>query len=533
MITALINAKIYVDKNNFQQALLIENGIIKEVGTNEIILNFKADKVVDLNGKTVIPGLNDSHLHILLVGDSMTSCNLTTAKSIDDAIELGKKFLADNNGLTSLYGRGWNQDYFTEGEARMFNRHDLDKISTRIPIVYDRVCGHVMVGNTKALEILGVDENTTVDGGEILIGLDGKPNGIFTENASGLLQSVLPVKSDADIENDFLKAAHYALSVGVTSIQSNDILGSSDFINIFKIIHNIYDNNKTKLRYNSQFNFQDLKIFKKYIETEHKTGKYDGKFLTKGALKLFKDGSLGARTALMLNDYNDETGTKGVAALSDEQLQTLCDVATENEIRVVTHAIGDGAIESVINAYENTMEDGKNSLRHGIVHCQISNYEQLKRIAKLNIPVMYQPIFLDYDIQIVESRVGKELASTSYAFNTLNQLGAPISFGTDSPVENLNPFPNIYCAITRQRINGSPEGGFAPNEKMSVEDCIDAYTIGSAFNEFTETFKGRLKPGYVADLAVLDNDIFIIEHNNIKNIKVEKTMIDGEFVYER
>lgn len=533
MITALINAKIYVDKNNFQQAMLIENGIIKMVGTNEIVLNNKADRVIDLKGKTVIPGLNDSHLHILAVGESMTSCNLTTAKSIDEAIELGKKFLSENNNLTALYGRGWNQDYFTEGEARMFNRHDLDKISTEIPIVYDRVCGHVMVGNTKALKTLGIDENTTVDGGEILKGLDGKPNGIFTENASGLLLSILPVKSDIDIEKDFLKAADYALSVGITSVQSNDISGSTDFINMFKIIHNIYDNNKTKLRYNSQFNFQDLNNFNKYLETEHKTGIYDGKFLTKGALKLFKDGSLGARTALMLNDYNDEPGTKGVAALSDEQLQALCDAAAENGIRVVTHAIGDGAVESVINSYENTMENGHNPLRHGIVHCQISNSEQLKKIAKLNIFVMYQPIFLDYDIQIVESRVGKNLASTSYAFNTLYQLGAPISFGTDSPVENSNPFPNIYCAVTRQRINGSPEGGFAPNEKMSVEDCIDVYTIGSAFNEFTESFKGRLKPGYVADLAVLDNDIFTVEHNKIKNIKVEKTMIDGEFVYER
>lgn len=533
MRTILKNAKIYVEKNNFQEAMLIEDGIIKEVGTNQKILKNSTDKVIDLQGKTVIPGLQDSHLHLTMLGASMASCNLTSAKSIDEAVELGKKFLAENNGLAALHGRGWNQDYFTEGEVRMFNRHDLDKISTEIAVVFERVCGHVIVGNTKALEILGVDENTTVDGGEILIGLDGKPNGIFTENACSLLQSVLPAKSDSDIEKEFLKAANYAISVGITSVQSCDIMGSTDFKNIFKIIHNIYDNKKTKLRYNPQFNFQNINVFKEYLETEHKTVNYDGKFLTKGALKLFKDGSLGARTALMLNDYNDEPGTKGVAALSDEQLQDLCDLATENGIRVVTHAIGDGAVESVINAYENTMKIGKNLLRHGIVHCQISSLEQLKRIAKLNIPVMYQPIFLDYDIQIVESRVGKELASTSYAFNTANQLGSTISFGTDSPVEDCNPFPNIYCAVTRQRINGTPEGGFTPGEKMSVEDAIDAYTIGSSFNEFKEDFKGRLKPGYTADLAVLDIDIFTVDQNKIKDIKVEKTMIDGEFVYEK
>jgi predicted amidohydrolase YtcJ len=179
------------------------------------------------------------------------------------------------------------------------------------------------------------------------------------------------------------------------------------------------------------------------------------------------------------------------------------------------------------------MKSRHNPLRHGIVHCQITSLQQLERIADLNIYVMYQPIFLDYDNTIVESRVGEKLASTSYAFNTLNNLRAPISFGTDSPVEDCNPFPNIYCAVTRQGLNGNPSGGFNPNEKMKIEDVVDAYTIGSAYNEFKEDFKGRLKPGYVADLIVLDKDIFTIENNQIKDIKVELTMVNGEFVYKR
>lgn len=528
----LKNAKIYVEKNNFQEAMLIENGIIKKVGTNNCILENEAENIIDLQGKTVIPGLNDSHLHLALSGEAMTSCDLTSAKSINEAIESGRKFLQSNKDITAIFGRGWNQDYFISGEARMFNRHDLDRVSTDIPVIYERVCGHVSVGNTKALNILGIDETTHVDGGEILKGTDGKPNGIFTENAMGLLQSVLPVKSDDDMEKEFLKAADYAVSVGITSVQSCDSIGKG-YKKTFDIIQKIYDNNKTKLKYSSQFNFQNINDFKNYLKTEHGTESHYEKYLKNGALKLFKDGSLGARTALMLKEYNDEPGTMGVSVLSDEDLRSFCSLAAENGIRIVTHAIGDGAIESVINAYESTMKDGRNPLRHGIVHCQISRPEQLKRIAELGIPVMYQPIFLDYDIQIVESRVGKELASTSYAFNTLKELDTPISFGTDSPVEDMNPFPNIYCAVTRQRINGTPAGGFVPSEKMSVEDAIDAYTMGSAFNEFKENEKGRLKPGYAADLAVLDNDIFTIDSGAIKGIKVEKTMIDGEFIYEK
>lgn len=533
--TVLINGKVYVEKNNFKEAIFIEDGIIKEVGTNEDILKNETDKIIDLQGKTVLPGFNDSHLHLLGVGSAMSSLNLSEAKSIDEIIELGRKFIKENKGIKALFGRGWNQDNFTTGEKRLLNRHDLDKISTEIPIVLERVCVHVSVGNTKAIEIAGVDENTTVDGGTIELGEDGKPNGIFNENAIPLIQQAIPAKNSHDIEKEILKAGEYAISVGLTSVQSCDIM-NSEYKTIFSIIHNIYDNKKMKLRYSHQYNFQNINHFKDYLETEFITGEYDGKFLSKGALKLFKDGSLGARTALMLKDYEDAPGVKGVAALSDEQLQDLVDLATAHGIQVVVHAIGDGAIESVIKAYEKTIKSGKNdnnSLRHGIVHCQITNKGQLDRIAKLNIAVMFQPIFLDYDTKIVESRVGKDLATTSYAFNTLFKSGTPVSFGTDAPVEDCNPFPNIYCAVTRQRIDGNPKGGFCPEEKMDVQDAIDAYTIGSAYNEFKEDFKGRLKPGYVADLIVLNRDIFTIDENEIKDIKVEKTMIDGEFVYER
>ncbi len=534
MRTIIKNAKIYIDKGNFQEAMLIVDDIIKEVGTNDYILTFNANTIIDLNGKTVLPGLNDSHMHLTGIGEAMSLCDLTLCKSIDDIVKTSKIFLKENNDLSILCGRGWNQDNFITGEKRILNRIDLDKISKDIPIILKRVCEHVACLNTKAIESLCIDENTLIDGGEIIIGNDGKPNGILTENAISLTNTLFPVKTDCERENEFLKAAQYAISVGLTSVQSNDAAGD-DFKNMFRTLHNIYDNSKTKLRYDTQFNFQKIEDFKKYISTEFKTGFFDEKFLSKGALKLFKDGSLGGRTALMLNDYNDEPGTKGVAALSDEQLEELCDLATSYGIRVVTHAIGDGAIESVINAYEKTMskENNKNnSLRHGIVHCQITNSQQLSRIADLNIAVMYQPIFLDYDTKIVEQRVGKELASTSYAFNTLNQLGAPISFGTDSPVEDCNPFPNIYSAVTRQRLDGTPKEGYIPEERISVEDAIDAYTIKSAYNELKESFKGRLKSGYVADLIVIDKDIFTIDKNEIKDIKVELTMIGGEIVFK-
>lgn len=530
MLTILKNGKIYIEKGLFAEALLIEDGIIKAYGSNEEILDNKADEIIDLEGKTVLPGFNDSHMHLAGVGATMTACILNSSKSIDDIVQLGREFLEDNKDISAMPGRGWNQDYFTTGENRLINRHDLDKISTDIPIVFTRVCGHVATGNTKALEILGVDENSHVAGGEILLGEDGKPNGVFTENAVKLIQGAIPAKTAQDKEKDFLTAAEHAISMGITSVQSNDV--GSDAKDMFEVIKNIYDNKKTKLRYGHQFNFQNIDDLKEYLEGEHHM-EYDEKFLSKGALKLFIDGSLGARTALMLEDYHDAPGVKGVEVIPADELDELCALAAENNIRIATHAIGDGAVESILNAYEKIIDNGYNKLRHGIVHNQITSMEQLERMAGLKIAVMYQPIFLDYDIQIVEDRVGKELASTSYAFNTLFKLGAPISIGTDAPVESFNPFPNIYCAVNRLRLNEEPAGGFYPNEKMELEDVIDCYTLGSAYNEFKEDFKGRLKPGYVADLIVLDSDIFTIDSLDIKDIQVEKTMIDGSFVFER
>lgn len=528
----LINGKIYVGKDDFQEAIFIKNGIITQVGTTEEILKNTADHFLDLGGRTVIPGLNDSHMHLASVGEAMNICNLNSAASIDEVVELGKKFIDENKDLKALYGRGWNQDYFITGEKRLINKNDLDRISTEIPIVFNRVCGHVAVGNSKALEVLGVDEGISVDGGTIELGQDGKPNGVFNENATKIVYGAIPDKDYKLREKEFLAAANYAVSLGITSVQSCDASGE-DSSSAFEMIHNIYDSKKTKLRYRHQFNFQEIDDFKVYLETEFKNDNYDEKFLSKGALKLFKDGSLGARTALMLKDYEDAPGLRGVEALSDVKLQALSDLATENNITVVTHVIGDGAAESVINAYENTMKNGENPLRHGLVHLQITNREQLERVAKLNIPVMYQPVFLQYDINIIEDRVGKELASTSYAFNTLYKLGAPISLGTDSPVEDCNPFENLYCAVTRKTFEGKPEGGYYPNECMDVQGAIDAYTIGSAYNEFKEDFKGRLRPGFVADLAILDRDIFTIDPLEIKDVKVDRTMINGEYVFVR
>lgn len=532
MRTILHNGKIFVEKGIFVEAMLIEDGFVKSIGLDKVIMVLDADNIIDLKGKTVIPGLNDSHLHITMVGEAMNACSLVDAKSIEDVISKGKDFLRDHPDTKVLVGRGWNQDYFTSGEKRLLTRHDLDKISTEIPIVFDRVCIHVSVGNSKAVEMTRVDGTTKVDGGEIVLSSDGSPNGVFNENAAKLIRSIIPKKTKSDIQRDFLKGMEYAISVGLTSVQSCDTMDENYPI-VFEALQELADENKLKFRYRMQYNFQDIEDFKIYLQTENQNGRYDEKFYSKGCLKLFKDGSLGARTAHLNEEYNDDKGNFGVEGLSDEKLQKLCDLAVENNTQVITHAIGDRAIQSVIDAYENTMINGKNPLRHGIVHNQITSMYQLEKIAELRIPVMYQPIFLNYDYNIIVDRIGPERAKTSYALNTLYKLGAPVSLSTDAPVEDCNPFENLYCAVNRKGLAGRPQNSYQADECMLIEDAIDAYTRISAYNEFKEDIKGKLQPGFVADLLILDRDIFTIPSMDIKNVQVKTTMVDGEIVYQR
>ena len=531
MKTILKNGNIFIEKGVFKQAILIEDGLIKKIGTNVSILQENADKIIDLEGKTVLPGLNDSHLHLSLVGESMNICNLTEARSIDDIINLGREFIKNNPSIKVLKGRGWNQDYFTSGEIRELNRYDLDKISISIPIIFERVCLHLASSNSKAIELLEINKDTRVKGGIIELDKENLPLGIFKEYAVKLIKSVIPKKEDLEIEKELLMAINYCISMGITSVGSCDIM-NNDAGQMFSIIRNIYREKKTKIRYSHQFNFQNIEDFKDYLKTEFKNQEYDENFLSKGSLKLFKDGSLGARTALLKSSYKDDDSTKGVDSLDDEILESLVKLASKNNIQVLTHAIGDAAVESLIDIYSRINSKNDNKLRHAIVHCQITSKEQLERISKEKISVLVQPIFLDYDIQIVKDRVGEDLASTSYAFNSLYLCHGKLSFSSDAPIEDVNPFSNIYCAVNRLRLDGTPLSGFFPKEKMNLESAIDAYTAGSAYNEFKEVLKGKLKEGFFADLIVLDRDIFSIDPLEIKDIKVERTMIDGEFVFE-
>lgn len=539
---ALINGKVYVERGDFRQAVYAEDGVIKAVGTNDEILVLAGSdaKVVDAAGKTVIPGINDAHLHFLFVGIGLSRVDTMGCRSLDELIRRCKDFMAAHpeECKHGIFSMGYNEDLFTEGPKRAPNRYDLDKISTEVPVIMVRVCGHIAVTNSKALEMLDVKPGPLPKGGYPVFDENGEPTGAFNE-AAYYPQQLLPEFTVEDFERLFMLADAHAIECGVTSVQSNDlnqIVGNRE--DLHTAIDNVYKTNKAHIRYHHQICYYSPEEFEKDCASGayFKIGEVGNPKMTNGPLKLFGDGSLGGRTATIRGGYKDDPGNFGVPNIQPEELLEYCRIADKYGVQVCTHVIGDKAVEDTMKAYETVLHYGEkevNPYRHILMHCQITDADMMQEIAKNDLIPCYQPIFLDYDMHIVESRCGKELCSTSYAFGTADKLGIHQSFGTDSPVEDLNPFPGIYCAVTRKDKKGWPEGGWNPQECIDVCTAVDAYTTGSAYQEFKENEKGRIKPGFLCDMAVLDTDIFTCDPMQIKDIKCDMTIIDGDVVFER
>lgn len=540
------NAKAYIEKELFQEAVLVSGNRIRAVGRTEDLVQMAGSSCerLDCGGRTLLPGFNDSHMHLMEFGEGRRQAQLSQAASIEDLIRICRDFArakpeAVKNGLRAA---GWNQNHFSV--PRIPDRHDLDRISTSMPVVAERVCGHIVSANTKAIEMLGLDtDSPQYPDGEFLREENGFPSGVFTGGACLHARKLIPDFTEEEKLDILEEASAYAASRGITSVQSNDVgamTGSSG--KKFALFRRFFRQGRSCIRFRHQVNFDSFEAFREEVEKgEYAKAKenYDpASLLSLGPLKLFADGSLGARTALLKRGYYDDPSNHGRTWTDGEELFRFCRYAARHGIQIVTHCIGDAAIDRTAEAYirstREVLHREDNPLRHSLVHCQITDRQILEKIARHGLLTMLQPIFLHGDIPILDKAVGRELASASYAFGTLiRETGPAASFGTDCPVEDCNPFPNIYCAVTRRRLDGSPGEGFVPAERISVSRAVDAYTLASAFAQFREHELGRIKPGYLADLTLLDRDIFTCPEKDIKNIRPVLTMTDGEIVFER
>lgn len=530
------NAKVYTGETKLQDAFVVEDNKFIYAGNLSEAENFIDENTekIDLQGNFICAGFNDSHMHLLNYGYALSMAGLSEhTNSLSEMLSYLKQFAQENNIKEGswLRGRGWNHDYFVD-EKRFPNRYDLDKVSTDYPICITRTCGHCCVVNSKALEVLGIDENTPqIEGGHFDVDENGKPTGVFRENAMDYVYSKMPQPSLAEIKAMMEKAIKALNSYGVTSSQTDDfIVFQLPYQTIIKAYKELEAEGKLTVRVNEQSHFTNTKDLQQFFDEGYNTN-VGTEFFKIGPLKMLGDGSLGSRTAFLSHPYNDDKSTRGIAIFTQEQFDEMVMLAHEHNMQIAIHAIGDGILDRILNAYKKALfKLPKENHRHGIVHCQITRPEQLEDFAKLNLHVYAQPIFLDYDIHIVHERVGEKLASTSYAFNTLQKKGVHVSSGTDCPVEAPNVMNCIQCAVTRTDLKDDCDV-YLEHEAMSVKEAIDSYTIEGAYASFEENKKGKIQKGMLADFVVLNENPFEIEKTKIKNIKVLQTYVDGKLVY--
>ena len=535
MKTIFYNGRVYTGEDAEKQAFLVEDGLFKAVGTDREILSLGEPDtpLLDLEGRFVCAGFNDSHMHLVGFGQSLLEARLSEhTDSLSGMLQYLREYAASHPPRQGrwILGRGWNQDYFSDGSL-IPDRNDLDTISTEYPILLTRACGHCCVANGKALQIAGITASTpSPEGGSIGMG-EGGPDGRLYDNAIDLVKPFIPVPDKEELK-DMIRSAVKALnSYGITSVQTDDysVFRSIPYETVNEAYRELKERGELTVRVCEQANFAEEDELQRFIEAGNTTGTGDALFRI-GPLKLLGDGSLGSRTAHLSRPYADSPDTCGFSLFRPEELVRMVSLAHRNGMQAAVHAIGDACLDEVLDAFERVLREvPRDDHRHGIVHCQITRPDQLDRIKALNLHVYAQSVFLDYDNHIAEKRVGEKLASTSYSWKTLLQSGVSVSNGSDCPVELPDVMRGIECAVTRTSLDGT--GPYLPKEAFTIREALDSFTIHGAEASFEEKEKGRIKPGYLADFTVLEKNPFEIEERQLHTVKVHAGYLGGKCVF--
>lgn len=456
----------------------------------------------------------DSHLHVLGLGFNMNTVDLSQLQS---TFEIPSINLNEQKGL--IFGRGWHEESLLEKRAP--HKSELNLLSAETPVIFLRVCGHVLVCNDKAMALAGItSDSTQVSGGTFNFN-----TGEFTEDAMGLIYNLIPKPSKNDIKLMFAAANDYLLSEGITSVASDDFSTIPvHYELVLSALKEAYEEGLMKIRLYEQVNLPTIELLQDFIDKGYLNKDFGG--FRMGPLKLLADGSLGGRTAFMNEPYSDDLNNKGIKIFEDETLESLIYLADSNNMDVAIHAIGDGMIDLVINIIERvTKRTKRQNHRHSIIHAQLANNDQIFRMKQLGISAIVQPIFLNSDIAIVEDRIGTKRKNESYLFKTMMKQGIKTGFSTDAPVERVNPFENIFTSVTCKSIKNPELGVFNPNECFLLDDALSCYTDTNYWLSYDEDKNYN-------DFIVVDKDIHTIDVNIIKNIVVLETYIDGVIVYK-
>ena len=537
----LINGNVATveDSIAYASAVAIKGDKIFAVGSTEEIEKLIGDstEVIDLKGKFVMPGFIESHAHFVGLGESLINLDLRPAKNWDEVIAMVAKAAESSKPGEWIIGRGWHQEKFDpvpEPNVEGYPVHnELSKATPFNPVILSHASGHAIFANAKAMETAGINNDTpNPEGGTIVRDEQGNAIGVFEENAENLIEKFYeedqnkrtPEKIRADYVKKMRLAAEDCLKKGITTF-----CDAGEPFQIIDIMKELADSNKLPLRMYVMVG-DSTHLMKQKLSGYRMIG-YGNHHLTVRSIKQYIDGALGSRGAWMLDPYNDLPDHYGSNVTPLDTLKEIADLAINNDYQMCIHAIGDRGNFEVLNLYAEILgsHPDKKDLRWRIEHAQHLSVFDIPRFAKLGVIAAMQGIHCTSDAPFVIERIGEERARIgAYAWRNLINAGATICNGTDAPVEDVDPIKCFYASVTRKLADGST---FFPEQKMSRMEALRSYTINGAYALFEENIKGSIKPGKLADITILSNDLVSCTDDEILNTKVVYTIIGGKILY--
>ncbi|CAM5288591.1 amidohydrolase [Sphingobium scionense] len=476
---------------------------------------------LDAGGKTLIPGLIDAHGHVMGLGLSLITLDLSDTKSLAEAQAKIRAYAQENTGRKWIIGTGWNQE--TWGLGRFPTAAELDAAVDDIPVWLERVDGHAGWANSAAIRAAGVSATTKAPAGGRIEMAAGKPAGVFVDKAMDLIQKVVPAPAPKDRDNALEKAQRALLAVGITGIAD---MGTS--IEDWQAFRRSADRGALRVRIMSYAYGLDNMVL--IAGPEPTPWLYDD-HLRMGGIKLLLDGALGSRGAWLKSDYSDAPGQRGLPMIPSTQLRNIMSRAAMDNFQVAVHAIGDAANGEILDAIQEMSDTYTGDRRWRVEHAQIIDPADLPRFARYGTIASMQPVHETSDWRMATARLGEARLKGAYAWKAMLDNHVPLAFGSDVPVESPNPFPGIAAAMSRQDAKGEPAGGWLPEQKVGFEAALDGFTRQAAFAGFAEKKFGSLVPGQRADFLLIDRNIETASPTDIRGTQVLETWINGKRVY--
>jgi predicted amidohydrolase YtcJ len=527
----LVNGNIYTvnDRQPHAEAVAVKDERIVFIGSSEDAKKLRAARVVDLAGKTVVPGFTDSHCHIFGIGEREMRLNLEATNTREDFLAKVKERVPRTARGQWVVGRGWIETFWKP--PKFPTRRELDKIAPHNPVYLTRADGHASVVNRAALKIAKIDNHTPDPFGGQILKTNGEPNGMLLDNAQDIVEKEIPKPTEAEREEALLRGVERELKLGWCEIQN-----AGSHRDDVDLIRKQYADGKIKIRminavYGPGADAQWL------LKDGPTVNAYDHHF-TQRTIKVIFDGALGSRGAALLKPYHDAPDTSGYLTEKPEDLSPMFEEAFRRGIQVETHAIGDRANRTILDLYEQAfkaMSPEESTIRRPrwrVEHAQIVDPADIPRFAKLGIIPSMQPSHAISDLFFAPARLGMDRLAGAYAWQSFLKNGAIICGGSDAPVERGEPMIEFYAAVARKSIKGESGEGWHPEQAVSREDALKMFTLWPAYAAFEEGDKGKIDIGMLADFTVLSADIMKIPEPEILKTRCAMTIIGGEIVYE-